>query len=371
MEVGLYLSQLNHKSKTMNLLSKLSISGICVFSLLTVSSCEDEYITNEYITNEYITNEYVYNREYYSTVLSQQQPVTKDIRPAFLKAGDTVAVVATSNAVTESKVKSGIEVLKSWGLHVIEAENLYAVDGRYAGSMGERIEGLQKIIDNKSVKAIIAARGGYGCAQIMDKVDIRPLEDSPKWFVGYSDVTVLHTALNNMGMESIHGAMAVDLSSNATSSDALKKALFGEWSEVSIPTNSNCIEGSAEGRLVGGNLAIIYSLGGTLFDLNTKDAILFIEDTGEYNYSLDRMLTNLKLSGKLDSVKGIVVGQFTKMTQGSDKSVEEIIKEKVGDLGIPVMYGVDAGHGSPNLPLYLGRSVSLSINSSTATLSFK
>lgn len=337
---------------------------------MAFTSCTKEYVTNEYITNEYVTNEYVYNREYYSTVLSLQQEVTERIRPDYLKKGDTVAICATSNAVTQSQVSAGKSVLEGWGLVVLEADNLYNQDGRYAGTVADRVEGLQKMVDNPNVKAVIAARGGYGCAQIMAMVDLKPMATHPKWVVGYSDVSVLLIALNNMGVETLHGPMAVNLS-HQESVASLKDALFGDLKQHAIPTNANCIQGVAEGRLVGGNLSMIYSLGGTLFDLNAKNAILFIEDTGESNYSLDRMLTNLKLSGKLDYVKGIVVGDFTSMTQGADKSVQEIIREKVADLGIPVMYGMPAGHASKNLPLYLGRDVKMEVGAETATLTFK
>lgn len=338
--------------------------------VLAFFSCTKEYITNEYITNEYVTNEYVYNKEYYSTILSQQTEITERIRPPYLKVGDTVAICATSNAVTQVQMANGKSVLESWGLVVVEADNLYKQDGRYAGTVADRVEGLQKMIDNPNVKAIIAARGGYGCAQIMAMVDLKPMINNPKWVVGYSDVSVLLISLNNMGIETLHGPMARDLS-DEVSVATLKKALFGDLTEHTIATNENCIKGNAEGRLVGGNLSMIYSLGGTLFDLNAKGAILFIEDTGESNYSLDRMLTNLKLSGKLDYVKGIVVGDFINMNQGSDRSVEEIIHEKVGDLGIPVMYGLKAGHATRNLSLYMGREVKLEVGDTNATLTFK
>jgi len=137
---------------------------------------------------------------------------------------------------------------------------------------------------------------------------------------------------------------------------------------LKIVTNENCKEGVAEGRLVGGNLSLIYSLGGTAYDLNTKQAILFIEDTGESNYSLDRMLTQLKLSGKLDNIVGVVVGQFIKMSQGNDRSVEEIIASKFADQDIPIMYGVNVGHDQPNNAICLGRRVRLTVDASNASL---
>jgi len=333
--------------------------------LVMMSSCGDE-ITNEYITNEYTT---IYNKEYYATVLSNQKEITEDIRAPFLKRGDTVAIFALSNAVSQSDLSAGIAKIKSWGLNVVEADNLYKVDGRYAGTLAERVDGTQKLINNPNIKAMIAARGGYGAAMTLPFLDLEVLVDRPKWIVGYSDVTALHAAVNNLGVETIHGGMAQNLS-NSTTAETLRKALFGETEGLMIMKKKNCKEGVAEGRLVGGNLSLIYSLGGTAYDLNTKQAILFIEDTGENNYSLDRMLTQLKLSGKLDNIVGVVVGQFIKMTQGSDKSVEEIIASKFADQDIPIMYGVNVGHDQPNNAICLGRRVRLTVDASMATMKY-
>ncbi len=349
-------------------MKKFWIGQLVLIIALLSSSCKKEYVTNEYTTNEYTTN--VYDKEYYSTILNQQTEITDDIRPDYLKAGDSVAVCAASNYVTTADLADGIALLESWGLKVAKADNLYNVDGRYAGTIAERVEGLQKMIDNTNIKAIIMARGGYGVAQILSYIDFKPLSSNPKWLVGYSDVTGLHIALNNLGIESIHGPMVKTLTQDAESATQLKNALFGTMTQMSITTNSNCVKGVAEGRLVGGNLSLIYSLGGTLFDLNAKGSILFIEDTGEYNYSIDRMLTNLKLSGKLDAVKGIVVGDFN-TTQGSDESIETIIANKTADLNIPIMYGVKCGHLTQNLPLYLGRKVKLTVDDSNATLEYE
>lgn len=356
-------------------LPHFDIKFIILFFCLLAVSCKKVYITNEYVTNEYTTNQYitnndsVYIREFYSVVLSRQREVAGDIMPAYLQAGDSVAICATSNSVTRQEVENGIAVLQSWGLKVLEADNLYDVNGRFAGTLAQRIDGLQKLIDNRNIKAIVAARGGYGAVQLFPFIDFTSLEQYPKWIVGYSDVTVLHAAINNRGIQTIHGAMVNNFSNN-TSVSALKQALFGTMTELSIPTNSNCIQGVAEGRLVGGNLTSFYALGGTTIDLNVKGAILFIEDTGEAHYNVDRMLKNLKLSGKLDGIRGIVVGQFTSMTQGIDLPLNEIILNNVKDLGIPVMYDVPVGHGSPNLPLYLGRVVKLDVGAETSTILF-
>lgn len=296
--------------------------------------------------------------------------ITENIRPPYLSAGDSVALIATSNYVDPKKIAESKQLLESWGLKVREARNLYYQNGRYAGTAAQRAEGLQELIDNPNIKALIATRGGYGCAQIIDRIDFTPLETAPKWFVGYSDLTVIHTALNNRGIETIHGPMAGNFSEKMEP-EQLRKALFGEFPAISIETNAACVEGVAEGRLVGGNLSILYSLQGTGFESNMTGAILFIEDIGEANYAVDRMLMNLRLSGKLNGVKGVVVGQFTGLKTGVDKNIEEMISDAVAGLGIPVLYGIESGHGQPNLPLYLGRPVKLEVTPTTGTLIFK
>lgn len=333
--------------------------------LTAVCGCKKEY--NYY--NTYVTNvDSIYTSYYYQTVLNNQQEVTDDIRPDYLKAGDTVGVFALSNAVTQSDLANGIAKLKSWGLVVVEADNLYNKDGRYAGTMSERIDGFQKLIDNPNIKALIAARGGYGVAQVLSYIDFSPMKSHPKWIVGYSDVTGIHIALNNMGYETIHGPMVKTFGDN-DSDESLRKALFGELNNHSIKTNTNCVQGKAEGRLVGGNLSLMYSMGGTLFDLNAKNAILLIEDTGEANYAIDRMLANLKLSGKLDGLKGVIVGDFS-TSQGNDRPIDEIIHNYFDDLNIPIIYGMNMGHEDKNLATYLGRTISIDVSESTATITY-
>lgn len=333
--------------------------------LVAFSSCKKEYITNQYITNE--SDSYYSQKVYLDKDIKE---VTEDIRPAYLHSGDTVAVFAISNKVARGDLATGIEKLKSWGLIVVEAENLYGDDGRYAGTQSERIEGLQKLLDNPNIRAIIAARGGYGAIQVLPYLDLTEFMKSPKWMVGYSDLTAFHAMLNNLGVETIHGAM-LNSFDDEKSVVSLQSSLFGSLEEYTISTNSNCIEGEAEGRMVGGNLSVIYSLGGTLYDLNVKNAILLIEDTGEANYRIDRMLQNLKLSGKLDCIKGVVVGEFINNTQGDDAPLNEIINETFESLNIPVMHGVNIGHDKENFSAYLGRNVKLTVGSNISTLSFQ
>lgn len=340
---------------------------IALLTLVCFSTCKKEY--NYY--NTYVTNvDSIYTSYYYQTVLLEQQEITDDIRPTYLQKGDTVGVFALSNSVTKSELSDGIQILKSWGLNVIEAENLYSQDGRYAGTQSERIEGFQNLLKNPNVKALISARGGYGVAQVLSYIDFSPLESNPKWIVGYSDVTGLHCALSNRGIESIHGPMVRSFSDDE-SIESLRKALFGELKSCRMSTNSDCVQGTAEGRLVGGNLSLIYSLGGTLFDLNVKNAILLIEDTGEANYAIDRMLSNLKLSGKLDCIKGVVVGDFINNSQGNDRPLNEIIHNYFDDLNVPIMYGMQIGHDTRNIATYLGRTVKLVVDEKSAEIIYE
>lgn len=300
--------------------------------------------------------------------------VLADIRPAPLQPGDTIAIFDISNYADSTALAYGISLLQDWGLNVRLADNLFKKNGRYDGTTEERIKATQDLIDDPRVKAMISVRGGYGASLVTPYLDYSPLFDNPKWIIGYSDVTSLHIALNNLGIESLHGPMATRIEGDTTSIQFLHQALFGEAPGLAIETNEFCRVGEAEGRLVGGNLSLIYSLQGTGMDLNMKDAILFIEDVDEDSYAVDRMLQNLLLSGKLDDIKGIIVGQFTNFNdaKGMDLPLHEIIYSKLGDRQIPVMYRIEAGHewnvkkSAPNYSLYLGRRIHLKVGSGEA-----
>ncbi|MBO7143128.1 MAG: LD-carboxypeptidase [Bacteroidales bacterium] len=335
-----------------------------VAAMLTACHKDDDDITAYQIDTTIV---YEYNPTF---IIQDQQPVTTRISPPKLSSGNLVAVCAASNSVSESDVLEGINILKSWGLDVVCADNLYKQDGRYAGTLDERIQGFQTAIDDPDVKAIFFARGGYGAAQILPYIDFTKFLQSPKWIIGYSDVTALHITLNNMGVESVLGPMMRGFNNDKQSNSLLQSALFGKYEPISIRTNDNCVKGTASGRLVGGNLSIIYSLSGTAFDLNTKDAILFIEDTGEANYSIDRMLLNLQQSGKLTDIKGLIVGEFINNNQGNDQSLPDIIKKYFGGLKIPVVYGFPNGHDTQNLPVILGSDCTITVDDSNATVSF-
>ena len=311
-----------------------------------------------------------------SAVEETVEAVRPDIRPAPLRPGDTIGIFTISNFADSTTLAYGISVFENWGLNVRLADNLYKRVGksRYDGTVEERIAAMQSLIDDPSVKALISVRGGYGAALVTPYLDYTPLMENPKWIVGYSDVTALHIVLNNMGLETIHGPMATRIEGDTTSVEFLHEALFSEAPGLSIPTNFYCREGEATGRLVGGNLSLIYSLQGTPMNLDMKDAILFIEDVDEDSYAIDRMLQNLLLSGKLDEIAGIIVGQFSNFddSKGMDLPLPAVIYSKIGNRQIPVMYQIDAGHewnvhkSAPNYSLYLGRRIHLKVDRSEA-----
>ena len=313
-----------------------------------------------------------------ATTGAAQQEVMVDVRPPLLKPGDRVGIFGISNYADSVDIAYGVSVLENWGLEVCYADNLFKQNGRYDGTVEERIRATQDMINDPDIKAMISTRGGYGASQVTPYLDYSALIENPKWIVGYSDVTSLHIALNNMGVETLHGPMMTRIEGDTVSVAFLHDALFSGAPGLMIPTNEFCREGEAVGRLVGGNLSLIYSLQGTIMDLNTKNAILFIEDVDEDSYSVDRMLQNLLLSGKLDNIAGIIVGQFTnfKDAKGMDKPLHEVIYSKIGDRAIPVMYQIDAGHewnvhkSAPNYSLYLGRRVHLKVDSKTASFEY-
>ena len=284
----------------------------------------------------------------------------------YLQKGDTVAVISTARKIEEEPVVYAKYLLESWGLEVLLSNNLFSQDNYFAGTDVERRDDLQNAIDNPDVKAIICARGGYGTVRILDDIDWTFFCANPKWICGFSDVTALHNQMHKMNFPSIHSTMPINFETNSKEAlDSMKKALFGEKLVHSFDTHSDNKNGVGEGVLVGGNLSIIYSLCGTDIDLDCTDKILFFEDLDEYNYHIDRIFMNFKKGGKLDALKGVVVGGITDIKDSSipfGKTVEQIILESVNHLNIPVCFGFPAGHFSDNRALILGKKIRLTVS---------
>lgn len=296
--------------------------------------------------------------------------------PPFLKQGDKVAIVAPARKVSKEEMQSAIELLTNWGLQVVLGGNLFHEQNQFSGTDDERAADLQTMLDDTSVKAIIAARGGYGTLRIIDKLDFTIFKKHPKWIVGYSDVTVLHSHINTLGIATLHGTMPINFTKNAEATESLQKALFGESLifEISAhPLNKAVSQTTVECEIVGGNLSLLYALAGSVSDIDTKNKILFIEDLDEYLYHIDRMMLNLKRAGKLSRLKVLIVGGMTDMKDNTipfGKTAEEIILDAVKEYDYPVIFGFPAGHIDNNRAVYFGKEAKLTFANSTITLTY-
>ncbi|MFH1121577.1 MAG: LD-carboxypeptidase [Bacteroidota bacterium] len=299
------------------------------------------------------------------------------ITPPYLKPGHQIGIVATARKVSPEEMRPAIEAIESWGLRIRLGNNLFEEDNQFAGSDELRTLDLQLMLDDPEIKAIICARGGYGTVRIIDRIDFSEFEKHPKWIVGYSDITVLHSHVHrHLGIETMHATMPLNFPADGSispSAEALRKCLFGEAPGYRIPAGSLSREGNARGMVIGGNLSILYSLCGSPSDIETEGKILFIEDLDEYLYHIDRMLMNLKRCGKLERLAGIVAGGMTQMRDNTipyGKTAEEIITDIVKEYKYPVLFGFPAGHQAENLPLILGREATLEVSAQKGALSF-
>lgn len=294
------------------------------------------------------------------------------ITPEYLKEGDKIGIVATARKISREELQPAISVFESWGLTVVLGKNLFNAEHQFSGTDQERLEDLQAMLDDPSVKAIISARGGYGTVRIIDQLNFDKFKAHPKWVIGFSDITVLHSHIHMQSqVETIHAVMPINFPKDSTINnpvDSLRKALFGSLTEynMELPESLKPFQrkGSAEGQLVGGNLSLLYALSGSPSDLDTRDKILFIEDLDEYLYHIDRMMVQLDRSGKLQHLKGLIVGGMSGMKDNTipfGKSAEEIIFDTVKKYPYPVCFGFPAGHIPENMALIFGRNIQLSV----------
>lgn len=308
----------------------------------------------------------------FSSILHAQNTIKM---PAYLKKGDTVAILATARKIDVSTLQPGIKLLESWGLKVILGKTIGLDQNQLAGADWQRATDFQEMLDNPSVKAIWAAKGGYGTVRIVDRLDFSNFKKNPKWIIGFSDVTVLHSHINRLGFGTLHAMMAISTPSATTAAkESLRKALFGEKLSYTIPHHSFNKLGQAKGELVGGNLSVLYSIQGSVSEVDFKDKILFLEDLDEYLYHIDRMMMNLKRNGSLKKLKGIIIGGMTSMNDNDipwGKDALEIIQEIVKDLDIPVAYNFPAGHIKDNRALILGKTITLEVNVKETNVEFE
>jgi muramoyltetrapeptide carboxypeptidase len=303
------------------------------------------------------------------------QAQTTMITPPYLQKGDTVAILATARKHIVKSMQPTIDLLESWGLHVVVGESIGLEENQLAGSDAQRAADLQEQLDNHNIKAIWCARGGYGTVRVVDLIDFTQFNKSPKWLVGFSDVTVLHNHLNTMGYKSIHGIMPISLAKASKEAiESLRLSLFGQPLQYAIDPHPMNRLGKATGEVVGGNLSILYSLLGSPSAIDCKDKILYIEDLDEYLYHIDRMMMNLKRNGCLESLKGIIVGSMTDMKDNDipwGKNALEIVQDVTKQYNIPMVFNFPAGHIPDNRALILGATATIEVTENCSTVVFE
>ncbi len=310
-------------------------------------------------------------------IFEDRQPVI----PPYLETGDTIGITCPGGFITAQDVQPAIDKMQEWGFKIITGNTVGKKDFTFGGTDEERLTDLQQMIDNNNIKAIMCARGGYGAVRIIDKIDFKNFIADPKWIIGFSDITVLHSHINRQfNIASIHSKMCNSFPSDWNMAEQVQKdaiesirqCLTGKKMEYSAVPNTNNKMGTATGILVGGNLKTLESLAGSSSDIGTKNKILFVEDTGEYLYSIDRMFWNLKRTGKLTQLKALIVGGFKakKDDEGEEfgKTIEEVVLEKIATYNYPVCFDFPVGHQKNNYALKCGMQHTLDVNEKSVQL---
>ncbi len=299
------------------------------------------------------------------------------LRPSLLCAGDQVAVVAPAGRVELQRVSPALDLLRSWGLEVLTGPTGGSRYFQCSADDATRFAELRCALEHPSVKAVFCARGGYGLVRLLPRLQALAGTLTPRWVVGYSDITALHSLINcTYGWQSVHGPMPAGFEpgpEHAQSWELLRQMLFSGQASCLVPPHPLNRFGSASGVLTGGNLSVLHGLTGTPFFPSVKPRILFLEEVGEAMYHVDRMMLNLKLSGVLSGLSGLIVGGMTDMKDDASvfgKDACAIIREHVEEYDYPVIFGFPAGHDALNRPLLMGAECSLEVGQSGVVLSF-
>lgn len=276
--------------------------------------------------------------------------------------GDTIGIISTARKISKDELLPAVEKLESWGLKVKLGKNLFEEFHQFAGTDQQRTDDLQYMLDDDSIDAIVCARGGYGTVRIIDKIDFTKFISKPKWIIGYSDVTVLHSHIHNLGIETLHAIMPINFPKDGEenlSISSLKEALFSGKLEYRFDSNSLNFNDSLSAPIIGGNLSMLYSLLGSPSDISTKGKILFFEDLDEYLYHIDRMMMNLKRNGKFDKPAAIVIGGLSDMNDNQIPfgfNAEQVVTKVLESETYPIIFGFPAGHQLDNRAIILGRN---------------
>ncbi len=288
--------------------------------------------------------------------------------PPYLKEGDTIGIVCPAGYMPAEKLQTCMSVLTEWGYKVKAGNTIGSQYHYFSGTDDQRLEDLQQMLDDDSVQSVLCARGGYGVGRIIDQLNFKKFKKKPKWIIGYSDVTVLHSHIfNRFKIASLHSPMAAAFNDDEYKNkyvQSLKQALVGQKAKYVCQVNDYNKSGTASGKLVGGNLSLLSHLTGTPSDINTSGKILFIEDVGEYIYNTDRMLYQLKRSGKLNKLAGLIIGTFTEMKDTTipfGKDIYETIYDVVKEYEYPVCFQFPVGHTRENYALKVGVEYELQV----------
>ena len=299
--------------------------------------------------------------------------------PPYLKKGDTIGITCPAGYMAKEKAQTCIDTLQQWGFEVMVGKTLGSASATYfSGTDEERLNEFQAMLDDNSIKAILCGRGGYGVSRIIDRLDFTRFKKKSKWIIGYSDITVLHAHIySNFKTASLHSPMAAAFNDDGYKNEfiaSLRKAITGKKAKYKCGAHPFNKQGTASGELVGGNLSLLAHIIGTPSDIKTKGKILFIEDIGELIYSTDRMLHQLKRSGKLQGLAALIVGRFTDMkdTERSfGKTIEEAISDVVKEYGYPVCFNFPVSHEKENYALKVGGTYEIKIGRKTVQLTEK
>jgi len=297
--------------------------------------------------------------------------------PPYLSPADKIGVISTAKRTEPHEIEHALTLLKSWGLQSVIGANAFAVDGFLAGTDAQRAADLQQMLDDTSIKAIFFTRGGYGTLRIIDSIDFTAFKENPKWLIGYSDITLLHSHIQNFSVETLHAVMLQGYAGSTPQSvESVRKALFGESVsyDVAVHERSRGEGQGITGTLVGGNLSILYAGIGSDSEIDTDGKILFIEDIDEYLYHYDRMLVSLKRAGKLAKLKALVVGTLIDIKDSTipfGRDAYQITLEQTAHYGYPVYFGFPAGHAPDNRTLIMGREITVTQNEGIVNYSFR
>lgn len=292
--------------------------------------------------------------------------------PPFVTKGNKIMILTPASKIEKALLVGAKDLLCSWGYNVVIAKNALSKQGCFSGTVKQRFSDFQQALDDPTVKAILCSRGGYGSIHFVDQLDFTHFYQHPKWLIGFSDITLLHQLFQNKGYVSLHAPMAQHLSTyqEDTATLLLKSTLEGQLPHYKVSSHLYNRVGQAKGTLCGGNLSVMYGMRSTPYDIDFKNSILFIEDVGERPYHVDRMMNNLRLSGVLSQISGLIVGQFTAYEEDVSlgNTVYQLIQNYVSSYDYPVCFNFPVGHVAKNYPLILGSQVNFRVSSKEVSL---